>query len=338
MRGMVAMQQLGTLPGRNLWLLLQQSARIIAFIAASAAGATAQLPGHTITITVPYSPGTGPDILARTIGEELQHRWNQSIVVENKPGASGNLGTQTVARAAPDGHTLVLVSNPFTANISLFKSVPYDPVKSFAPIIQLAKGSLVLAVHPSIPADSTQQFIAYVKARPGQVNYSSPGVGVPHHLAMELFKYVAKIDMKHVPYRGSAGATQDLLGGHVSAAFQAVHVALPLMQNNQLRLLAIASKERTSIAPELPTLVEQGLPVEVDLWYAILAPAGTPTAIIVRYNKEINEIIANPQIAERLAKQGLTVLGGTSERLAEFIAEDMLKWQHVVKEAGILAE
>jgi tripartite-type tricarboxylate transporter receptor subunit TctC len=211
-------------------------------------------------------------------------------------------------------------------------------VKSFAPIIQIAKGSLVLAVHPSIPADSTQQFIAYVKARPGQVNYSSPGVGVPHHLAMELFKYVAKIDMKHVPYRGSAGATQDLLGGHVSAAFQAVHVALPLMQNNQLRLLAIASKERTSIAPELPTLVEQGLPVEVDLWYAILAPVGTPPAIIARYNKEINEIIANPQIAERLAKQGLTVLGGTSERLAEFIAEDMLKWQHVVKEVGILAE
>src|SRR5262249_49657430 len=151
------------------------------------------------------------------------------------------IGTQTVARAAPDGHTVMMISNPFTANISLFKSVPYDPVKSFTPIMQVATGSLALAVHPSVAAYSTKEFIEYVRARPGQLNYSSPGVGGPHHLAMELFKLVAKLDIKHVPYRGSAGATQDLVGGHVSAAFQAVHVALPLVQSNQLRLLAIAS-------------------------------------------------------------------------------------------------
>jgi tripartite-type tricarboxylate transporter receptor subunit TctC len=333
----MAMHQLGTLPWRKISLLLQPWTLVIAITAVSLGSAAAQVPGRAITIVVPYSPGTGPDTLARIVGEELQQRWNQPVVIENKPGASGNVGTQSVARAVPDGHTLLIVSNPFTANISLFKSVPYDPVKSFAPVIEVATGSLALAVHPSVPAHSIKEFIEYVKARPGELNYSSPGVGVPHHLAMELFKYVAKVDMKHVPYRGSAGATQDLLGGHVSAAFQAVHVALPLMQSNQLRLLAIASKERTSIAPELPTLVEQGVPVEVDLWYGILAPAGTPTPIVARYNKEINEI-GTPQIGEKLAKQGLTVLGGSPERLAGFIAQDILKWQRVVKEAGIIAE
>jgi len=301
-------------------------------------GAKAQVSGRAITIIVPYSPASGPDILARTIGEELQGRWSQPVIIENKPGASGNIGTQAVARASPDGHTVMMISNPFTANISLFKSVPYDPVKSFAPIIRVATGSLALAVHPSMPVHSTNEFIEYVRARPGQLNYSSPGVGVPHHLAMELFKLVAKLDIKHVPYRGSAGATQDLVGGHVSAAFQAVHVAVPLMQNNQLRLLAVASKQRAPIAPELPTLAEAGLPVEVDLWYAMLAPAGTAPEIVARYNAEINAIIGTRQIRDKLAKQGLIVVGGTPEQLAEFIANDILIWQRVVKEAGIVAE
>lgn len=175
-------------------------------------------------------------------------------------------------------------------------------------------------------------------ARPGQLNYSSPGLGGPHHLAMELLKLTAKIDMKHVPYKGSAGATQDLVGGHVSAAFQAVHVALPFMQGDQLRLLCVASKERTPVAPQVPTLVEEGLPVVVDLWYGVLAPAGTAPAVISRYNNEINEIIRVPQIAEKLAKQGLAVVGGPPERLGEFIAQDIPRWQKVVRDAGIVAE
>jgi tripartite-type tricarboxylate transporter receptor subunit TctC len=330
--------RLSTLPRSATLLLLHSYSIILFIITISLGGVVAQVPGRAITIIVPYSPASGPDILARTIGDELQLRWQQPVVIDNKPGASGNIGTQAVARARPDGHTVIMVSNPFTANTSVFKNVPYDPVKSFTPILQVATGSLVLALHPSVPAHSTKEFIEYVQARPGQLNYGSPGVGVPHHLAMELFKLVAKLDMKHVPYRGSAGATQDLLGGHVSAAFQAIHVALPLMQSNQLRLLAIASKERTQIAPELPTLAEAGLPVEVDLWYAMLAPTGTPSDIIARYNKEVNEIIAAPQIREKFAKQGLTVIGGTPEQLGEFIVKDIRKWQQVVKEAGITAE
>jgi tripartite-type tricarboxylate transporter receptor subunit TctC len=310
-----------------------------AVLTLSIGAAAAQTPGRTITIIVPYTAGTGPDILARTIGDEVSQRWGQPVVVDNKPGASGNIGAQQASRAAPDGHTIMMISNPFTANPSLFRSVPYDPIKSFAPIIFVGSGALALALHPSVPATSTQAFIEYVKARPGQINYGSPGIGTPHHLAMELFKLTTKADLKHIPYRGSAGATQDLIGGHVSAGFQAVHVILPLARENQVRLLAAASKERVHVAPDLPTLHEQGLTgFEVDLWYAILAPAGTPPGIVGRYNAVINEILRTPAVIEKLAKQGLTVAGGPPERLAEFLAADIPKWQKVVKEAGISAD
>jgi tripartite-type tricarboxylate transporter receptor subunit TctC len=308
-------------------------------LGAAAIQAQAQAPGRTITIIVPFTAGAGPDILARTIGEELSQRWNQPVVVDNKPGASGNIGAQLASRAAPDGQTVLMTTNPFSANPSLFKTVPYDPIKSFTPIVFVGTGALALALHPSVPATDTKTFIDYLKARPGQVNYGSPGIGTPHHLAMELFRLTTKTDLKHVPYRGSAGATQDLLGGHVTAAFQAVHVILPMAKENQVRLLAAASKERVRVAPDLPTLHEQGLTgFEVDLWYAILAPANTPPAVVTRYNTTINEILKTPAVVEKLAKQGLTVTGGTPERLAQFLAADIAKWQKVVKEAGISAE
>jgi len=327
-----------TAPLRTMSLLWLPLAIILPGITVSTGNAVAQAPGHTITIVVPVTPGAGPDILARTIGEELQRRWGQAVVVENKPGASTNIATQFVARAAPDGHTLLMTANPFTANISLFKNLSYDPVKSFTPIIKVATGALALAVHPSVPAHSTKEFIAHLRTRPGQLNYSSPGVGIPHHLAMELFKLAAKVDMKHVPYRGPAGATQDLVGGHVSASFLGLHGALPLMQDNQIRLLAVASRDRESVAPQLPTLMEEGLPVAVELWFGIFAPAGTPPAIAEHYNKEINEILRVPEIVKKLAKQGLIVVGGTPERLSEFIARDIVKWQKLIRDAGITAD
>jgi tripartite-type tricarboxylate transporter receptor subunit TctC len=318
--------------------LLALTAALVGSVAAGLE-APAQTPGRTITIVVPFTAGTGPDILARTIGEELSQRWGQPVIVDNKPGASGNIGAQLASRAAPDGHTVMMTTNPFTANPSLFRTVPYDPIKSFAPIIFVGTGALALALHPSVPATTTQAFIDYLKARPGQVNYGSPGIGTPHHLAMELFKLTTKTDLKHVPYRGSAGATQDLLGGHVSAGFQAVHVIMPMAQENQVRLLATASKERVPVAPDLPSLHEQGLTgFEVDLWYAIVAPANTPPAIVTRYNTTINEILKTPAVVEKLAKQGLAVAGGTPERAAQFLAADLVKWQQVVKEAGITAD
>lgn len=309
-------------------------------LAGMASGASAQkLSDRPITIIVPYSPGTGPDILARLIGEEIQQRWGQPVAVDNKPGATGNIGTQIAARAAPDGHTLLMTTNPITANISLFKNIPYDPVKSFAPIIFVGTGALALAVHPSIPAASLQELLDYVKARPGQINFGSPGVGGPHHLAMELLKLMTQTSMNHIPYRGSAGATNDLVGGHVSLAFQSIHVIMPLAQSNQVRLLAIASKERSRVAPDLPTLQELGLAgFEVDLWFGILAPAGTPQEIVDRYNATINEILRSPHVVEKLAKQGLATGGGSPERFRDFMANDIVKWQKVVQEAGLAAE
>ena len=301
--------------------------------------AFAQPAGRTITIVVPFTPGTGPDILARTIGEEIQKRWNQPVVIDNKPGASGNIGTQIVARADPDGLTLLMTSNPFTANISLLKDVPYDPLKSFVPIIEPGYGVLALAVHPSLPVSSVQEFIDYAKARPGQIDYGSPGIGTPHHLAMELLKLSAKIDVKHIPYRGSAGAVTDLTGGHVKAGFMAVHLALPLAQSDRMRLLGAASLQRAKVKPDLPTLDEQGLSgFDVPLWYGLLAPAGTPREIVMRYNTVVNEILQQPKAVETLAKQGLTVAGGTPERFGQFLAADVAKWQKVVKDAGIGAE
>jgi len=319
------------------WML--RAALAIAVTLAVPLIASAQTAGRTITIVVPFTPGTGPDILARTIGEELQKRWNQSVVVDNKPGASGNIGTQIVARAAPDGHTLLMTSNPFTANISLLKDVPYDPVKSFAPIIAPGYGVLALAVHPSLPATSMKEFIDYAKAHPGEIDYGSPGIGTPHHLAMELFKLSTGTDVRHIPYRGSAGAVTDIIGGHVKTGFLAVHLALPLLQNNQVRLLGVASLERSKVTPDLATLDSQGIAgFEVNLWYGLLAPAGTSRDIINRYNTVVNEILRQPQTVEALGKQGLTLAGGTPEQFAQFIAADAAKWQKVVKEAGITAQ
>jgi tripartite-type tricarboxylate transporter receptor subunit TctC len=297
------------------------------------------LSSRAVTIVVPYSPGTGPDVLARSIAEELQRRWNQAIVIDDKPGATGNIGTQIAARAAPDGHTLLMTSNPFTANVSLFSNVPYDPIKSFAPIIGLGTGALALCLHPSVPANNLEEFIAYARSHPGELNYGSPGIGGPHHLAMELLKQVAHIDIRHVPYRGSAGATQDIVGGHVTGGFLSLSIAVPLARSGSLRIVGIASKQRVPTAPDLPTLAEQGIDgVEAELWFGLLAPAGTPREIIVRYNDAINEIVREPHVIELAAKQGIEIRGGTPEQLAEFLARDIATWGKVVKEAGIKAE
>jgi tripartite-type tricarboxylate transporter receptor subunit TctC len=244
-----------------------------------------------------------------------------------------------VARAAPDGHTLLLTSNPFTGNVSLFTDLPYDPIRSFVPIIDVGAGALALCVNPAVPATNLKEFVAYAKSRPGELNYASPGIGGLHHLAMELLKLVAHIDLKHVPYRGSAGAAQDIVGGHVTGGFLSLSIAAPLARSNALRILAIASHGRVATNPELPTLAEQGIEgVEAELWFALLAPAGTPHEIITRYNTAINEIVREPQVIDRAAKQGVVTRGGTPEQLAEFLVRDIATWRAVVKEAGIKPE
>lgn len=296
--------------------------------------AAAQSSGRPITIVVPFSPGTGQDVLARVLGEDLQKKWQQPFVIDNRPGANGVIGSQVVARAAPDGHTLLLTATSFTSNYSVLKTVPYDPVKDFAPIIQLATGHLALAIHPSVPAQTTSEFIEYAKTRPGKLNYASAGTGGPHHLAMELFKQSTGADLQHIPYKGTSGAVTDLLAGHVDAGFVAIHVVLPTL--NQIRLLGAAAKERASVLRELPTLDEQGVTgFDVSLWYGLFAPAGTPPETVARFNKAINEALADPRVAERLSGQGLTIVGGPPERLGEKTRSELEIWRKVVREAGI---
>jgi len=308
------------------------------FASAFAPGGRAWAQGsrQVIKLIVPFTAGTGPDLLARILGEELRQRWNEPVITENKPGASGNIGTQAAAQAEPDGQTLLMTVNTFVMNASLFRSIPYDPQKSFVPIVEIATGALGLAVHPSLGVSSVQELIALARSKPGEINYASPGRGTPQHLAMELFKLTAKIDLTHIPYSGSAGAVKDLLGGHVAAMFLPIHTALPLAEQQQIRILAVGSKVRARQAPQVPTMVELGMTdFDVDLWYGALAPAGASRAVIDRYNAVFNEILAQPAVQAVLEKQGLTARGGTPEQLAELIAKDSARWARIIKDAGI---
>jgi tripartite-type tricarboxylate transporter receptor subunit TctC len=298
--------------------------------------AAQKLSDRPIIIIVPFTAGTGIDILARILGEELQQRWGQPVSIENRPGASGNIGSQYAASRAPDGHSLMMTVNTFVMNVSLFKAVPYDPQTSFQPIVEVAIGMLALAVHPSLKATSAQGLVALAKASPGTLTYASPGRGTPQHLAMELLKLNAGIDLVHVPYSGSAGAVRDLVGGHVGAMFIPLHTVLPLAQDQQVRLLAVGSEARSALAPGVPTFAEEGLTgINIDLWYGLLAPAGTPTDIIGRYNQAVNEILRLPKVREALAQQGLSARGGSPAELAQLIARDGARWAKVVKEAKI---
>ena len=226
-----------------------------------------KLSNRTITLVVPTTAGTSMDFLARLIAEELKQRWDQVAVVENKAGASHTIAIQAVARSQPDGHTLLSAANTLTTNVGFFKVMPYDPIKSLTPIVEMARGSLALAVHPSLPVNTVAELVAHAKQRPGEVNYSSTGPGTPQHLAMELLASRAGIKMTHVPYPGSAGAIRDLVAGHVKVMFVPSHQSIPLQQANQIRLLAVSGKDRLSQLPNVPTLTQSGFDgIDVDSW------------------------------------------------------------------------
>ena len=313
---------------------------VAALAATLAAPARAQrLPDGPVTIVAPFTPGTGIDILARLAAPVLMQQLGQPVVVENRAGASGNIGTQSVARAAPDGRTLMMQVNTFVMNPSLFRQVPYDPVASFTPVAQLATGDLVLVVQPDVPADNLRALIDLARAQPGRLNYASPGVGTPQHLAMELFKLTAQVDLTHIPYRGSAPAVQDLLGRRVAAMVLPVHTALPLATDGRIRLLAVGSPARVPAAPDTPTFAEAGLPgVEVDLWYGLLGPAGLPPDLVQRLNAILNAWLAQPATREAFAAQGMTPSGGPPAAFAALIARDLRRWAAVIRDARISAD
>jgi tripartite-type tricarboxylate transporter receptor subunit TctC len=276
------------------------------------------------------------DFLARVMADELKQKWGQTAVVENKAGASHTIAIQMVARAEPDGHTLLMAANTLTTNVGFFKTMPYDPVKGLTPIAEMATGALAIAVHPSLPVNSLREFIEYAKQRPGELSYGSNGRGTPQHLAMEFFSSRAGIKMTHVPYPGSAGANRDLVAGFIKSLFISMHQALPLAQSNNIRLLAVSGKTRSPQAPDVPTLSEAGFDgIEVDSWYGLLGPAGMPSEIVARYNNFANEMVTSPHLEKAFQAQGLVPVTRTPAQFGELISQDVARWTRVVQEANI---
>jgi tripartite-type tricarboxylate transporter receptor subunit TctC len=309
---------------------------ICALLGAPAAPAQQTYPHRVITIVVPFSLGTGPDILARVVGRKLGERWGAAVVVDNKPGASGNIGTELVAKAPGDGYTLMMTATTFALNAALTKSVRYDPLKSFAHVALMATGALAFAVSGNAPAKGIKEFIALAKAKPGELNYASSGNGTPQHLTMELFKLNAGIDVTHVPYKDSAAATRDLAGSHIDSMILPVHTVAPLVQAGKARVLAVFGNERSPVFPDAPTLKEEGFAkVEAYVWFALMAPASTPRDIVQKLNREMNAILALPDVAELLARQGLVPAGGRPDRLTAMVKSDLQRWTRLIADANI---
>jgi tripartite-type tricarboxylate transporter receptor subunit TctC len=301
-----------------------------------AAQAPAAYPQRNVQLVVPYTPGTGADILSRALGPRLADRWKVAVITDNRPGATGNIGTDFVAKAAPDGHVLLVTATSFGTVPALTPKLPFDPVKSFAPVVQIAASELTFVVHPQLPVKSVREFIQLAKRRPGQLLYSSPGNGGPQHLTTELIKLETGIDIVHVPYKGAAGAVTDLVGGHVQAMVSAVQTISPQVRAGKVRMLAVMGEKRSAAFPDVPTMKEQGLPdLVVETWYGVFAPAGTPAGVISKLNTDINALIEQADVRELLTRQGMNAVGGSPERFGDMVKRELARWSRVVAAAKI---
>ena len=311
---------------------------VAAFFFTAPAGAQAY-PSRPIAIIVSTTPGTGIDTLARAIGQKLIERWNIGVAVENRPGASGNIAADFVSRAAPDGYTLLTAPTSFLTNTALNRNISFDPVKSFTPVSLLATGTLALVVSNDTQAQSLKEFIALARSKPAALSYASAGNGSIQHLAFELFKQEAGIDVLHVPYKSSGPAYTDLVAGRVNAMITTINTSVPYIQGGKMKLLAVLSEERSPIHPQTPTFRESGLPeLQVYTWNALLGPAGMPDEVLRRLNSEVSAVLALKDVGDLLAKQGLNPVGGPPSRLAELLKTESVRWQRVVATAGIKAD
>jgi tripartite-type tricarboxylate transporter receptor subunit TctC len=296
-------------------------------------------PSRPIKILVPYTPGTGQDTIARAVAPGLTARLGQPIVVENRPGASGNIGMEAVAKAPPDGYTLLMTASTVVLNPLLYKNLGWDPFRDLAPVANITTGYLALVTNTKVPANNVKEFIALLKARPGKLSYSSTGIGTPQHLSGELFKTATQTFMLHVPYRGSAGAITGLVGGEVEAMFMPAHSALPLASQGRLRLLAIVGDRRAPVAPDVPTIKEAGGPaIDASVWYPMYAPARTPADIVNRISAAVADILRQPDVAENLNKQGLTIAYKNPQELLAHMKSESARWGAVVKEKNLVGE
>ena len=301
--------------------------------------AHAQYPAKPIRMIVPYPPGGPVDIIARPVAQKLTEAWAQPAILDARPGGGATIGSDLVAKAPPDGYTLLLTTAQHVINPAVYPKLPFDTARDFAAVSMLVAAPLILVTHPSLPVKNVRELVALARARPGQLLYGSAGNGSAFHMAGELFKLMAQVDMTHVPYKGGAPATADLVGGHVSLVFNSIVVAIPHVQSGRIRALGVTTAKRSSLVPELPTMAETGLPgYDVETWYGALAPAATPRDIVEKLSAEIDRILKQPDLRERMRAQGAEVRGGKPEDFAARITGDIAKWAKVIKAAGIKGE
>lgn len=306
-------------------------------MAATSTHAQDAYPRKPIRFVVPWPPGGASDLIARLIGQKMSESMGQPVVIENRPGAGGMIGSEVVARSAPDGYTMLYGSTgPNAMNASLYKKMPYDPVKDFTPVTQVNVLPLVLMVNPGVPATSVKELIALAKSKPGQINYGSVGKGSAHHFAGEMFKSMAGIDIVHVPYKGSAPALLDLIAGRIQMHFDTIPAAAAHIKAGTVRAIAISSAQRASMLPDLPTVAEAGLPgYEMNAWQTVVVPAGTPTAVVNRLNQEIHKAMSTPEMRDRLAEMGAIVIMNSPEQEEARVRNEVAKWAKAVKDSGM---
>lgn len=317
--------------------------RSLSLLAALIVGSSAiaqTYPSQPVKFIVPFTPGTGMDIIARAVGPKLTERLGQPVVIENKPGASGDIGAEIVAKSPADGYTIMVGANTLVIAPHLYASVPFDPLTDFSPVMIAATTTLVLVVNPNSGIESVADLIARAKAQPGKLTYGSPGVGTPHHMAMELFKDLTGTDILHVPYKGSAGAVTDLVSGQINMMFLPIHQVLPYRQSGHLRLLAAGGLKRHPAAPDLPTLVELGIKgaEAADIWYAFYAPKGVPAPVIAKLNGELRSILAMPDVKSVCEKAGLDVTTSTPDELHALMKRDYARWGEIVRKNHITVQ
>lgn len=322
---------------RVIWIGSALVAAAWTIVAAAVPAGAQQYPGQVIKIVVPFTAGGAVDVVARIVAPKLSEAFGQPVIIENKGGAGGVLGATTVAEAAPDGYTLLVgtVSTQGT-NSAVYTKLSYDPVRDFAPIVLLSKSPLVMEARPSLPAKNVREFIALAKSEPGKITFGSYGVGSINHLVAELFNSMAGIQTRHVPYRGSAPMLQDLIGGQIDYAFDGVSTSAGYVSSGTLRLLGIASAERTPVLPDAPTIAESGLPgFDNPVWFGLFAPAGTPAAIVQKLNARMNDILAMPDVKAAFVKLGFQTGGGSPDDLARRVDSEIRKWTALVRKKNI---